>query len=48
MMKAFEEQADEILDILVLLGKLRNAVMVEFPKALEFIRPGFDELQYTC
>lgn len=48
MVKAFEEKTDEILDILVLLGKLRKAVMFEFPQALEFVRPGFDEVQKAC
>ena len=40
---AFPEVADELLDILVLLGKLRQGIRSLFPEVDRFIRPGFDE-----
>jgi hypothetical protein len=40
--KAFPEHADEILDVLVDLNKLRHAGEIRFPDARAFIRPGLD------
>jgi hypothetical protein len=40
---AFPEQADEILDILVGLDRLRRAGEIQFPDARAFVRPGFDD-----
>ncbi len=36
------ESGDNILDILMVLGRLREAVEADFPKARAFVRPGFD------
>ncbi len=41
--QAFPEHADEILDILVDLDRLRRAGEIRFPDARAFIRPGLDE-----
>lgn len=38
----FPEEADSILDLLVHLDRLRRAAEGEFPRAREFVRPGFD------
>jgi len=38
----FPEKADEILDILVYLERLRKSTEKEFPDARAFVRPGFD------
>jgi len=38
------EISDEIIDILVLLEKLRRNTETHFPKARSFVRPGFDEI----
>lgn len=35
---------DDVLDILVLLSRLRGGMKKEFPKAEGFVRPGFDEV----
>ncbi len=43
---AFPEVADELLDILVILGKLRAGIRRMFPEVDHFVRPGFDEPQY--
>ena len=40
--EAFPEHADEILDILVDLDRLRRAGEIRFPDARAFIRPGID------
>ncbi len=40
----FPEKEDHILDILVLLERLRKFSEKEFPKARAFVRPGFDEV----
>jgi hypothetical protein len=40
--QAFPEHADEILDILVDLNRLRTAGETRFPDARAFIRPGLD------
>ncbi len=42
--KQFPEKEDSILDILVLLERLRKFSEKEFPKARAFVRPGFDEV----
>ncbi|MEN8119641.1 MAG: hypothetical protein ABFS35_04820 [Bacteroidota bacterium] len=39
----FPEKEDSILDILVMLEKLRKRVEADLPDARAFIRPGFDE-----
>ncbi len=44
LLKHLAQSEDEILDILVLLERLRNMTEKEFPEARKFIRPGFDEL----
>jgi hypothetical protein len=41
---AFPEKTDELLDILVLLSRLRNSLKRNFPQTKDFIRPGFDEI----
>jgi hypothetical protein len=37
------EQEDTFLKVLSLLEKMKKATIAEFPKAMEFVRPGFDE-----
>jgi hypothetical protein len=39
----FRDEDDAILDMLVLLDRLRRAIETEFPKARAFKRPGFDD-----
>lgn len=41
----FPESTDEMLDILVLLDRLRRKTESEFPNARSFVRPGFDTLE---
>lgn len=43
LLKHLPKSEDEILDILVLLERLRNMTEKEFPDARKFVRPGFDE-----
>jgi hypothetical protein len=43
MREHFIEREDEILEILVLLERLRKAMEQTFPNARAFVRPGFDE-----
>jgi len=43
LLKHLPKSEDEILDILVLLERLRNRTEKEFPDARKFVRPGFDE-----
>jgi hypothetical protein len=43
LIKHIPKSEDEILDILVLLERLRNMTEKEFPDARSFIHPGFDE-----
>jgi hypothetical protein len=43
LLKHLPNSEDEILDILVLLERLRNMSEKEFPDARKFVRPGFDE-----
>ena len=40
----FPEKADAIDEILFLLVRMKNRLEEEFPRAYQFIRPGFDEL----
>jgi hypothetical protein len=42
MYKYFPEKNDMILDMLVLLERLRRKAETEFPNARAFVRPGFD------
>ncbi len=41
--KQVPEQEDEILNILLLLEKIRKGIFKTFPQVNEFVRPGFDE-----
>jgi hypothetical protein len=43
LLKHLPNSEDEILDILVLLERLRNMNEKEFPDARKFVRPGFDD-----
>ncbi len=43
LLKHLPKSEDEILEILVLLERLRNMTEKEFPDARKFVRPGFDE-----
>jgi hypothetical protein len=43
LLKHLPKSEDEILDILVLLERLRNMAEKEFPDARKFVRPGLDE-----
>jgi hypothetical protein len=43
LLKHLPKSEDEILDILVLLERLRNMTEKEFNDARKFVRPGFDE-----
>ena len=38
---------DDVLDILVLLSRLKGGMKKEFPQAEGFVRPGFDEVSGT-
>lgn len=44
MQQHFPDKADDILDFLVSLDRLRRKVDLEFPNARKFVRPGFDTL----
>jgi hypothetical protein len=41
--KAVADEADTILDFMVLLDRLRRGMEKAFPDARAFVRPGFDE-----
>ena len=43
LLRAFPQQETEILQILAHLSRLRQDVEEEFPRARDFVRPGFDE-----
>jgi hypothetical protein len=43
LLEYFPDYQDEILSVLTLLQKLQKMVHHEFPDAMKFIRPGFDE-----
>ena len=42
MREHFPEEGDEILDMLVVLDRIRRRTEKEFPDARSFVRPGFD------
>ncbi|MGJ3233618.1 hypothetical protein [Marivirga sp.] len=43
LLQTYPEHQDEVLSVLALLQKLQKMIHTEFPDALSFIRPGFDE-----
>lgn len=43
MMKHFPDNADDFLDFVALLSKIKTAAIEKFPDAMKFVRPGFDE-----
>ena len=43
MRQFFLSHQDQIMDIIVLLERLRNRTETIFPEARKFVRPGFDE-----
>lgn len=43
MMKHFPDKADDMLDFVALLSKIKTAGSERFPDAMKFMRPGFDE-----
>ncbi len=43
MHRFFPSHQDQIMDIIVLLERLRNRTETLFPEARKFVRPGFDE-----
>ncbi|HYV90277.1 MAG TPA: hypothetical protein VE978_00770 [Chitinophagales bacterium] len=43
MMKHFPDKADDMLDFVALLSRIKSAGNESFPIAMKFIRPGFDE-----
>jgi hypothetical protein len=45
MREHFLEKTDSILDLLVLLDRLRRKTEQHFPEARSFVRPGFDAIQ---
>jgi len=40
----FSEYTDNMLEIFVLLAKIRQQILRQFPHVEEFVRPGFDEI----
>lgn len=44
LLNHFQKQEDELLEILVILERLRKRVEKEFPNARSFTRPGFDAI----
>jgi len=42
MMKHFPDRADDMLDFVALLSKIKSSGSERFPNAMKFIRPGFD------
>ena len=42
MMKHFPDKADDMLDFVALLSKIKSAGAERFPNAMKFVRPGFD------
>ncbi len=44
MMQHFPDRADDLLDFVALLSRVRTAGNEKFPVAMKFIRPGFDEV----
>jgi len=47
MQLSLPERSDSIVPLILNLACLRNSLLKTFPKASEFIRPGFDELLTT-
>ena len=45
LLNNFAEKEDEILDFLVTLTKIKKLLLRDFPNAMDFIRPGFDEIK---
>jgi len=45
LQRALPDKTDSIVPMLVTLDRIRNATEVTFPKARDFMRPGFDETQ---
>jgi hypothetical protein len=45
MMKHFPDKTDDMLDLVVLLSKIKREGSKRFPDAMNFIRPGFDEMR---
>lgn len=43
LMNYFPEKEDEILNLLVLLSKIKKHLLDDFPNVMQFVRPGFDE-----
>jgi hypothetical protein len=43
LLELVPEHEDEMLSVLALLQKLQRLIHIEFPDAIKFIRPGFDE-----
>lgn len=43
MLNHFPEEEDSILGLLIQLARLMNNIKSEFPNAMSFVRPGFDE-----
>ena len=44
LLEFFPEKADAIDEILFLLVRMKNRLEEEFPRAYQFVRPGFDEM----
>jgi hypothetical protein len=44
MQLSLPERSESIVPLILQLACLRNSLLKTFPKASEFIRPGFDEL----
>jgi len=45
LQRSLPDKTDSIVPMLVTLDRIRNATEVAFPKARDFMRPGFDETQ---
>lgn len=43
--KHFKDQIDELIDLFLILGKMRTVLLSIFPEAPAFVRPGFDEAE---
>ena len=44
LLEFFPDKADDINEILFLLVRMKNRLEEEFPRAYQFVRPGFDEM----
>jgi hypothetical protein len=47
LQEAFPALEDGILPNLAMLDKLKRGILAEFPRAVEFVRPGFDEPEHN-